>query len=81
MSLTPFSEDEKLQLLFAEGVSSKTDVTEFSGRGVGLDAVRTEARRFGGDARIVSKLGEGLEITVWFKRQKLRSNDQLLTAA
>jgi two-component system chemotaxis sensor kinase CheA len=47
------------EALFAEGVTSRTDVTEISGRGVGLGAVRALVRQMGGRIEIESTLGQG----------------------
>jgi two-component system chemotaxis sensor kinase CheA len=63
------SRDEILMLLAARGLSSKDTVTELSGRGIGLDVVRYEARQLGGDLTIRSELGQGTEIIVWFKHR------------
>lgn len=41
------------EILFLPGFSSKEVVTDLSGRGVGLDAVRADARAMGGDARAI----------------------------
>lgn len=46
----PCSDDELAELMFAFGVSTAHRVSTISGRGVGLDAVRSELRRRGGDA-------------------------------
>jgi hypothetical protein len=43
------------EIIFLPGFSSKEQVSELSGRGVGLDAVRCEARELGGDARAILK--------------------------
>jgi signal transduction histidine kinase/HAMP domain-containing protein len=54
--------DTKAELeeaLFADGVSSRTDVTEISGRGVGLGAVRALVRQLGGRIELESQLGKG----------------------
>jgi chemotaxis protein histidine kinase CheA len=61
------SRDEILMLLATPGLSSKHNVSELSGCGLGLDIVRHEARRLGGDISIQSELGQGTEICVWFK--------------
>jgi signal transduction histidine kinase len=61
------SRDEILMLLTVPGLSSKDQVSELSGRGIGLDVVRYEARRLGGDVSIRSELGKGAEISVWFR--------------
>jgi two-component system sensor histidine kinase and response regulator WspE len=53
------SESEVLEFLFLPGFSTSQNVTEISGRGVGLDVVQSMARQVGGNVRIASKLGEG----------------------
>ena len=63
------SREETFMLLAAPGLSSKDAVTELSGRGIGLDIVRHEAQQLGGGLSIRSELGEGTEITVWFKHR------------
>jgi two-component system sensor histidine kinase and response regulator WspE len=50
---------ELLEFLFLPGFSTAKQVTEISGRGVGLDVVQTTAREFGGTARIETTLGMG----------------------
>jgi two-component system chemotaxis sensor kinase CheA len=50
--------------------SSRFEITELSGRGLGLDAVHRAAQAFGGDVRITSERSKGTTITVWFKRQR-----------
>ncbi len=47
------------QLLFEPGFSTREDVTETSGRGVGLDVVRTAVEGLGGTVEIISELGAG----------------------
>lgn len=53
------SEAELLEFLFLPGFSTATAVTEYSGRGVGLDVVQTMVRQVGGLVRISSELGNG----------------------
>ena len=45
--------------IFDAGFSTASAVTEFSGRGVGLDAVKTEVERLGGTITVRSDLGKG----------------------
>ena len=54
--------EELLQGLFAEGVSTAREVTDISGRGVGMGALRAAARAMGGDAVLHSELGRGTEL-------------------
>lgn len=48
-----------LMLIFEENLSSKESVTEVSGRGIGLGAVKYELDKLGGEIIITSKQGEG----------------------
>ena len=58
------SEDEIVQLIFAAGFSTKTEVTNLSGRGVGLDSVKFEAEGLGGSVFVKTKAGEGSEFII-----------------
>jgi two-component system, chemotaxis family, sensor histidine kinase and response regulator WspE len=53
------TEAELLEFLFLPGFSTATAVTEFSGRGVGLDVVQDTIRKVGGGVRITSQPGKG----------------------
>jgi two-component system, chemotaxis family, sensor kinase CheA len=53
------SETEALQLIFHPGLSTAEAVTEISGRGVGMDVVKTVIDRLKGTIEIRSKLGQG----------------------
>jgi two-component system chemotaxis sensor kinase CheA len=64
------STHEIFMLLCEPEFTSKTEITELSGRGVGLDAVRRAARAYGGDVSIKSEKGKGTKISVWCKRQR-----------
>jgi two-component system sensor histidine kinase and response regulator WspE len=57
--LDRMSEAELLEFLFLPGFSMKEDVTDISGRGVGLDIVRTMAKNVRGNVRIFSQAGKG----------------------
>jgi two-component system chemotaxis sensor kinase CheA len=48
-----------IELLFAPGFSTAEQTTDLSGRGVGMDAVRTMVRSLGGDVVLGSELGVG----------------------
>ena len=54
------NEPELMDFLFLPGFSTAGNVTEISGRGVGLDVVRNMVHEVGGVVRAVSKPGEGL---------------------
>ena len=50
---------EALQLIFLSGFSTAKQVTNVSGRGVGLDVVRTNVEKVGGSVELESQLGSG----------------------
>jgi type IV pili sensor histidine kinase/response regulator len=58
------SPQELLDFLFMPGFSTSAQVSELSGRGVGLDAVRTEIRQLGGMVEIASTPGQGTRFTL-----------------
>jgi two-component system chemotaxis sensor kinase CheA len=60
--LDNMSESEKLGLIFLPGLSTKDEITDLSGRGVGTDAVKTTVTELGGKIDIKSKKGEGTTI-------------------
>jgi len=51
--------EERIEALFAAGVSTKDEATELSGRGVGLGAVRAACHEAGGTVTVTSQPGEG----------------------
>lgn len=53
------SETEALHLIFHPGLSTAEQVTEISGRGVGMDVVKTVIDRLKGNIEIRTKLGQG----------------------
>ncbi|MGA2216848.1 MAG: chemotaxis protein CheW [Terracidiphilus sp.] len=56
---TYLAERELLQLIFLPGFSTATAVTNVSGRGVGMDVVRTNVEKIGGKVEIDSHKGKG----------------------
>ncbi len=58
------SEAEKLDLIFQPGLSTANAVTAVSGRGVGMDVVRTNIERIGGAISLDNHPGQGLRITL-----------------
>jgi two-component system chemotaxis sensor kinase CheA len=57
--LRGMSEREKMGLIFLPGVSTAEKVSDVSGRGVGMDVVKTNLDRLGGKIEIESALGKG----------------------
>ncbi|HKQ25685.1 MAG TPA: chemotaxis protein CheA [Burkholderiales bacterium] len=60
--LDAMSDTEAIDLIFAPGFSTATKVTDVSGRGVGLDAVRTAVGRLAGHVGVESRTGEGTKV-------------------
>jgi len=58
------SDREALDLVFAAGFSTAKQVTNVSGRGVGMDVVRTNIERIGGSLELQSELGRGAVIRI-----------------
>lgn len=57
-------EEQVVQLLFTPGFSTKSEVTEVSGRGFGLDVVREKISFLKGRVEIASKIGEGTRFSL-----------------
>lgn len=62
--LERMDDDEIKMFIFAPGFSTKDVATEISGRGVGMDAVKTTVEKLGGKVRIYSTKGEGTRIRI-----------------
>ncbi len=60
------SDVEAFNLIFAPGFSTKVEISDISGRGVGMDVVKTKINQLNGSVSINSELGKGtvLEIKV-----------------
>lgn len=56
---------ELLDLLFNPGFSTKSQVTEVSGRGVGLDVVKRAVEELGGSVMVTSSKGAGTTFSLW----------------
>jgi two-component system chemotaxis sensor kinase CheA len=58
-SAARLSDTEAYNLIFAPGFSTKTEISEISGRGVGMDVVKTKITQLNGSVEIQSELGKG----------------------
>ncbi len=58
------SDNEKAMLVFGAGVSTADKVTDISGRGVGMDVVKTNIQKLGGAIKLDTELGKGTVITI-----------------
>ncbi len=62
--LAAMSETELKNFIFRAGFSTAAAVTAISGRGVGMDVVRSNIERIGGTVELVSTLGQGTNFTI-----------------
>jgi two-component system, chemotaxis family, sensor kinase CheA len=58
------SESETIDLIFASGLSTAKKTTEISGRGVGLDIVKTNVQAIGGSVKVSSEIGQGTKFAL-----------------
>lgn len=58
-ALAAMSDDDVIQLIFAPNFSTADQISDLSGRGVGMDAVQTMVTTFNGTVRVSSLLGKG----------------------
>lgn len=58
------SVQDSLQLIFLPGFSTKDQISDISGRGVGMDVVKTNIQRLNGRIEIESEPGQGSKITI-----------------
>jgi two-component system chemotaxis sensor kinase CheA len=58
------TDQEVYMLLFASGLSTAEKVSDVSGRGVGLDVVKTKIESLGGHVTVQSELGRGSKFTI-----------------
>jgi len=62
--LAGLSEAQKQRLILLPGLSTAAAVSNVSGRGVGMDIVRSQIEKLGGSVDIASTLGQGTEFTI-----------------
>jgi len=55
---------ELIQLIFNQGFSTNTEVTNISGRGVGMDVVRSKITTLGGSIEVTSEVGKGTNFVI-----------------
>ncbi|MGG1598415.1 chemotaxis protein CheW [Paenibacillus naphthalenovorans] len=58
------SDEDVYQLLFASGFSTADKISDISGRGVGLDVVKTKIESLGGQVHVSANWGKGTKFTV-----------------
>jgi len=58
------SDEDAFDLIFAPGFSTKTEISDISGRGVGMDVVKTKITQLNGTVKIKSELGVGTTLSI-----------------
>ena len=74
------SRQEIIMLIFEPGFSTAKTISEISGRGVGMDVVRTNIEKIGGVIDCVSELGEGTKILARLPLTKAMVTSSLISA-
>ena len=62
--LNQMTDNDKAMLIFGAGLSTAQEVTEISGRGVGMDVVKTNIQKLGGVIKLDTEMGAGTTITI-----------------
>jgi two-component sensor histidine kinase/HPt (histidine-containing phosphotransfer) domain-containing protein len=62
--LTGMNKQEKVHLIFTPGFSTKEDVTDLSGRGIGMDVVKSNVHKIGGEIEVKTEVGHGTEFLI-----------------
>ena len=62
--MNTMTDNEKAMLIFGAGVSTADQITDISGRGVGMDVVKTNITKLGGIIKLETELGVGTVITI-----------------
>jgi two-component system chemotaxis sensor kinase CheA len=58
------SEDQLRMLIFAPGFSTREEVSDLSGRGVGMDVVKRNVQQLSGTVSVASELGKGSTVSI-----------------
>lgn len=62
--LAALSDEQAIDLIFAAGFSTAEKISDVSGRGIGMDVVRTAVERMGGRVTVASKIGAGTTVRI-----------------
>ncbi len=62
--LNSMNSQQLLNLIFLPGLSTATQVSDISGRGVGMDVVKTNIEKLGGSVTVESGLGKGTSVCI-----------------
>ncbi|HAN54818.1 MAG TPA: hybrid sensor histidine kinase/response regulator, partial [Betaproteobacteria bacterium] len=78
MTLTP---NQMMQFILAPGFSTSDEVTELSGRGIGMDVVKSEIAGLGGRLEVNSEAGQGAQFSIHLPLTLAVTQTVLISAA
>ncbi len=61
---TVLNKNQKLSLVYTAGLTTSEEITDISGRGIGMDVVKSKVESLGGNIEINSMLGKGTTFTL-----------------
>jgi two-component system chemotaxis sensor kinase CheA len=64
VAINRLSREEAIDLIFLDRMTTKKKADLFSGRGVGLSAVRAEVKRLGGSVTVRTEQGQGTSFVI-----------------
>jgi HPt (histidine-containing phosphotransfer) domain-containing protein/two-component sensor histidine kinase len=73
--------DDLIEAMFTDGVTTKSEVTSISGRGVGMTALRHACNDLGGSLEVDSQTGTGTRLTFHFPLSRLPASALLPSAS
>jgi two-component system, chemotaxis family, sensor kinase CheA len=79
LGISAKTRDELIELMFRDGVSTRSEVTEISGRGVGLGAAAAACRDAGGTVQVQTEAGKGTCFRFEFPKQAIRASKSALS--
>jgi two-component system chemotaxis sensor kinase CheA len=62
--------EQKLDLMFIPGLSTKREATDLSGRGIGMDVVRTNLNKIGATLEVQTRVQTGTQFKIVLKRDR-----------
>jgi two-component system chemotaxis sensor kinase CheA len=72
--ITLMSQEDIIQIIFHNNFSTKNEVTDWSGRGVGMTALKVEIEKIGGKLSIETKQSIGTTFTFFLPDGTIRKN-------
>jgi len=75
------SDNDAIQLVFAPGFSTARQISALSGRGVGMDVVKSSVEKIGGQVRLTSEKGRGTQIMLSLPLSMSMSNVMMVGVA